>query len=302
MAETMIFTTLLTWIWLALAVFVVCCGWRIVKYARAPEHLRWDLYPVAHEPGRDHGGSHLEQKDWWTRPRRKSHWGEISFMMLEILLLKGVWENNRKVWWGSFPFHWGLYILVLTTAGLLAAAVGIAAGPWPTLLASTGVLGGGLTAIGALILLVLRSTDPRLRPCTSPLDRLNLALLVLLGTLSAAVAAMPAGMETVATAVGRIARLRSPEVSFLVGLQMTVAALFLFYFPFTRMIHLFAKYFTYHAVRWDDRQVKPGSRLEKRLRAALDFGVTWSADHLQTGKTWLEIATRIPEPPKKDGG
>jgi nitrate reductase gamma subunit len=297
----MIFTTLLTWIWMALAVFVICCGWRAVKYARAPEHLRWDLYPVAHEPGRSHGGSHLEQKDWWTRPPRKSHWGEISFMMLEILLLRGVWENNRKVWWGSFPFHWGLYILVLTTAGLLAAAVGLAVGPWPTLLAATGMLGGGSTAIGAVILLVMRSTDPRLRPCTSPLDRLNLALLVVLGALSAAVAAMPAGMEAVATAVGQIIRLRPPEVPFLVGLQMAVAALILFYFPFTRMVHFFAKYFTYHSVRWDDRRVKPGSRLEKRLRAALDFGVTWSAEHLRTGETWLEVATTLPEEPKRRG-
>jgi nitrate reductase gamma subunit len=297
----MLFTLLLTWIWLALGVFVVCCGWRAVKYARAPEHLRWDLYPVAHEPGRDHGGSYLEEKDWWTRPRRKSHWGEISFMMMEILLLRGVWENNRKVWWGSFPFHWGLYILVLTTAGLFCSAVGLAIGPWSTALTVAGVLGGGLTAIGALILLVIRSTDRRLRPCTSPMDRLNLALLVVLGTLSAAVAVTPAGMEAVATAVGQIVRLRPPEVPFLVGLQMAIAALFLFYFPFTRMVHFFAKYFTYHQVRWDDRQVEPGSALEKRLRAALDFGVTWSAEHLQTGKTWLEVATRLPEEPKKNG-
>ncbi len=297
----MLLTILLVWIWLALAVFVICCGCRAVKYARAPEHLRWDLYPVAHEPGRDYGGSHLEQKDWWTRPRRKSYWGEISFMMLEILLLRGVWENNRKVWWGSFPFHWGLYILVLTTAGLLAAAVGLAPGPWLAVLAGAGALGGGLTAIGALILLAIRSTDPRLRPCTSPLDRLNLALLAVLGALSAAVAATPQGMEAAAAAVGQVVRLRPPQVSFLLGLQMAVAALFLFYFPFTRMVHFFAKYFTYHNVRWDDREVVPGSALERRLRAALDFGVTWSAEHLRTGKTWLEVATTLPQEPKKEG-
>jgi nitrate reductase gamma subunit len=137
----MLLTMLLVWIWLALGVFVLCCGLRVAKYARAPEHLRWDLYPVAHEPGRAHGGSHLEQKDWWTKTRHKSHWGAISFMALEILLLKGVWENNRKVWWGSLPFHWGLYILLLTTAGLLFAAIGLAVGPWSTLLAVAGSLG-----------------------------------------------------------------------------------------------------------------------------------------------------------------
>jgi len=297
----MLFTILMAWIWLALGVFVIACGWRALKWARAPEHLRWDLYPVAHEPGRDHGGSHLEQKDWWTRPRRKSHWGEASFMMLEILLLRGVWENNRKVWWGSFPFHWGLYLLVLTTVGLLLAATGLVPGPWQAALAVAGTLGGGMTAVGALILIVVRSTDPRLRPCTSPLDRLNLALLVVLGALSAAVAVMPGGMEAAAVAVAQLARLRPPRVFFLLGLQMTIAALFLFYLPFTRMVHFFAKYFTYHRVRWDDREVVPGSVLEKRLRAYLNFGVTWSGEHIQTGKTWLEVATTPPEEPKKDG-
>jgi nitrate reductase gamma subunit len=291
----MLLTLLMAWIWLALGVFVIACGWRAAKWARAPEHLRWDLYPVAHEPGRAHGGSHLEEKDWWTRPRRKSHWGEISFMALEILLLKGVWENNRRVWWGSLPFHWGLYILVLTTLGLFFAATGLIPGPWSMALAAAGVLGGGLTAVGALILLVLRSTDPRLRPGTSPLDRINLALLVALGALSAAVAASPGGMRAVAAAVGQMARLRAPEVSVLMGMQMAIAALFLFYLPFTRMVHFFAKYFTYHQVRWDDREVTPGSTLERHLRAALDFGVTWSADHIQTGKTWVEVATTVPE-------
>ena len=113
-------------------------------------------------------------------------------------------------------------------------------------------------------------------------------------------ARVPAAALRAAAASGRIARLRPPEVSLLLGLQMAVASLFLLYMPFTRMVHFFAKYFTYHEVRWDDRDVKPGSGLEKRLRAALDFGVSWSAEHLQTGKTWLEIATTIPDEPGKD--
>jgi nitrate reductase gamma subunit len=107
------------------------------------------LYPVAHEPQRDHGGSYLEQKDWWTRPRRKSLWGEVSFMLEEILWLKGVWANNRKLWWGSLPFHWGLYLLVLTTAGLLMAALGFSVRLWIGLLALSGGVGGALTAVGA---------------------------------------------------------------------------------------------------------------------------------------------------------
>jgi nitrate reductase gamma subunit len=296
-----VITVLLWWVWLAAGLFIVGCAWRALRYLRAPDHLRWDLYPVAHEPRRDHGGSYLEEKDWWTKPREKSHWGEASFMIEEILLLKGVRVNNRKMWWGSLPFHWGLYVLVLTSFGLLIAGLGFSSPLWLDLVALSGGLGGAMTAVGALILLILRFRDPRLRPYTTPLDRLNLALLVVLGALSAAVAIVPGGMAQAAAAIGQLLRLRAPEVSLLLGLQMALAALFIFYLPFTRMVHFFSKYFTYHQVRWDDRPVQPGSALEKRLRSALDFGVDWSADHIRTGATWAEVATTLPEEPKKDG-
>jgi nitrate reductase gamma subunit len=294
-------TVLLWWILLASVVFVVGCAWRALKYLRAPEHLRWDLYPVAHEPGRDHGGSYFEEKDWWTKPRVKSHWGEASFMIEEIFLWKGVRVNNRKLWYGSLPFHWGLYLLVITSLGLAVAALGFSPQLWLTLLGLLGIVGGVLTAGGSLILLAIRSREPRLLPYTTPLDRLNLALIAVLGALSAAVAVAPGGMAQATAAVSQMMRLRLPEVSLLLGLQMAVAALFILYLPFTRMVHFFSKYFTYHQVRWDDRAVEPGSVLAKRLRGALDFGVDWSAEHIQTGKSWAEVATTIPGDDKKNG-
>ena len=295
-------TALLWWVWLAAGLFVIGCAWRALRYLRTPDHVRWDLYPVAHEPRRDHGGSYLEEKDWWTKTREKSHWGEASFMIEEILLLKGVRVNHRKLWSGSLPFHWGLYLLVVTSFGLLVAGLGFSPPLWLGLIALSGGIGGVLTTLGALILLVLRSREPRLRHYTTPLDRLNLALLVVLGALSAAVAIVPGGMAQAAAATGQLLRLRTPEVSLLLGLQMALAGLFIFYLPFTRMVHFFSKYFTYHEVRWDDRPVEAGSALEKRLRGALDFGVYWSAEHIRgTGSTWAEVATTLPEDPKKDG-
>jgi nitrate reductase gamma subunit len=291
-------TVLLWWIWIAALVFVIFCGLRALKYARAPDHLRWDLYPVAHEPGRDHGGSYLEQKDWWTKTRHKSHWGEIAFMGAEIFWLHGVRENNRKLWRGSLPFHWGLYILTGVSAGLAVAGLGFAPRGWLALLAVAGAVGGLLTAVGALVLLVIRSTDPKLRPYTSPSDRLNLALLAVLGGLCAAVAALPGGIAEAVGAIHNLLRWQAPQVSALLAAQMAVASLFIFYLPFTRMVHFFSKYFTYHQVRWDDRPVEAGSALERKLRRALDFGVDWSAEHVKTGRTWAEIATTLP---KKDG-
>jgi nitrate reductase gamma subunit len=285
---------LLAWVWLGITAFVVGCAWRAFRYLRAPVHLRWDLYPVAHEPGRGHGGSHLEQKEWWTKPRRTSLLGEVVVMAEEIVLLKGVFRYNRKVWWGSLPFHWGLYFMVGTTVGLVPGALGLELPGWPRVLAAAGGLGGALVAIGSLVLVRLRTRDPRLTAYTSPLDVLNLALLAVLGALSAAVALEPSGMPAVVAATAEIARGRAPHVPPLVAAQMSLAALFLTYLPATRMVHFFAKYFTYHEVRWNDRPREPDGAMDRALAAALDFGVTWSAPHVGTGGTWTEVVTNLP--------
>jgi nitrate reductase gamma subunit len=287
-------TALLWWIWLGGVVFVLGCLARAARYMRAPAHLRWDLYPVAHEPRRDHGGSYLEEREWWTRPRKKSQLGAAVVMAEEILLLHGVFKNNRSVWWGSMPFHWGLYLLIVTSFGLLLAALGLSAELWLTLLQVGGVLGGLLLALGSLYLLLLRLRDPRLRPYTAPVDLMNLGLLGVFGALSTAVALL--GMAPVVEAVSSLTRLTAPEATPLLAAQMATGALFLLYFPATRMVHMFAKYFTYHDVRWDDRPRTRGSALDRSLSAALEFGVSWSAPHVGAGRTWAEVATKPPEP------
>jgi nitrate reductase gamma subunit len=283
---------LLLWVWFGCTVFVLGCAYRAYRYASAPPHLRWDLYPVAHEPN-DYGGSYLEEKDWWTKPRKSSLLGEIVVMGEEILFLAGVWKHNRRLWWGSFPFHWGFYLMVVATFGLGVAALGLGGPVLLQALAVVGGLGGALVALGSVILFFLRATDPKLRPYTAPVDLINLALLVALGVLTLMVAL--GGMEPVVTAVGQLARVQPLEASPLLATQMAVATMFLFYLPATRMIHFFSKYFTYHEVRWDDRPREAGSRLDRRLREALNFGVDWSAAHTRTGKTWAEVATTLPE-------
>ena len=34
---------------------------KVMKVARMPLHLRWELYPVAHEKGYKYGGSYFEE-------------------------------------------------------------------------------------------------------------------------------------------------------------------------------------------------------------------------------------------------
>ena len=103
----------------AFITFVVAVVVRIYKIATMPVHLRWELYPVAHEGKRArYGGSYFEELDWWTKPRKFSWIGELKGMIPEMLLIKALWENNRSLWYRSFPFHFGLYLLI-GWAGLL---------------------------------------------------------------------------------------------------------------------------------------------------------------------------------------
>jgi nitrate reductase gamma subunit len=185
--------------------------------------------------------------------------------------------------------------MVVATFGLAVAAFGFGGQILLDGLVVLGGLGGALLAVGSVILLFLRARDPKLRPYTAPVDLMNLALLAVLGILSVLVAIGPGGMAPVAAAVGDLMHIRPLSVSPLLTAQMAVAALFLLYLPATRMVHFFSKYFTYHAVRWNDRPREPGSALDRRLRQALDFGVDWSAAHARTGKTWAEVATTLPK-------
>ena len=112
-------------VYAAFLIFAVACIARAIRYAKFPLHLRWEIYPVPHEPPERvaHGGSYFETSDWWTEKRKYNLAGELAVMVPEMLFLKGLWEFNRRLWRVSFLFHFGLYLLIATLAMLFAAAV-----------------------------------------------------------------------------------------------------------------------------------------------------------------------------------
>ena len=120
--------------WVAFVVFVVAVAARIVRILSLPVHLRWELYPVAHERNASYGGSFFEDLDGSKRPRDHARLGTLRVMVPEILLLHGVYSHNRSLWRRSYPFHVGLYAsaaflaLLLTSAVLQAAGAQIGAG------------------------------------------------------------------------------------------------------------------------------------------------------------------------------
>jgi nitrate reductase gamma subunit len=292
--------------YLSILVFLVAVIHRAVKYARTPVHMRWELYPVAHERGRaQYGGSVFEEPDWWKQGRHPDHINELKEMGQEILLLKGVYHHNRGLWTWSFPFHFGLYLLIgyllLLVAGAVLSAAGASAGlvgVVAILIAILGYAGCGLTLLGAVGLWLRRLTSSELRKFNSPQDYFNLLFFVVaLGVALYAhltadrdftlIRAFFASLVTLAPAAALPGSL---------ALAVILGALLVAYIPLTRMVHFVAKYFLYHEVRWSDEPNLRGGKIEAMLKQALNFGVSWDAPHVKGNRrTWAEVATEEQE-------
>lgn len=289
-----------------LAVFAVGALWRTVRMARVPVHLRWELSPVPHEKGKSHyGGSYLEEYEWWTKPRERSLVNELVYMFQEIVFLKSVWEHNRRLWYFSFPFHFGIYLWIASAALFFLGAVlelaGVPGSGWTGLhvlvLALSGA-GYALGAFGAIGLLIHRLFDPRLKGSTTWVSLFNLVLL--LAVFASGVWALAASdyfggiLDFVRASLTADRSIETPGV---LAVHLVLTFLFLAYLPFSQMMHFVAKYFTYHQVRWDDAPMAPGGRLEREVTELLKQPVTWSAPHLKTDgtKNWVDIVSEEAE-------
>jgi nitrate reductase gamma subunit len=264
-------------------VFAVATIARALAYASHPIHLRWEIYPV-------------------PRGRR----GELAAMIPEILFLKGLWDSNRALWFRSFPFHFGLYLLAGAGAGLLTMACvarlagvallgGAAAQAAAWIVAVTGWSGLVLAIAGALGLLHRRLTDPALRAYTTAGDVFNLLFFTAaLGTLGAGYLARPDGAPgALSVVLGLLSWDSSAAVPAVLAPGLVMTAALVAYIPLTHMSHFVGKYFAYHSVRWGDEPNLKGGPQEAGIMANLMQKVTWAAPHIQSGgeKNWVEVAT-----------
>jgi nitrate reductase gamma subunit len=295
----------------AALVFIVASITRAVRFARSPLHLRWELYPVPHEaPERvRHGGSYFEQSEWWRQRRRQNLAGEFRFMVPEILFLHALRTFNRPLWYRSFPFHFGLYLLAGTTGLLFASAAIVrlipAAGTGAALMvvrslaAISGVVGLLLAITGAVGLLHRRLTDPALRVATTPGDVVNLLFfIVALGLLGIGYAVRPAGAPGALALVGGLLSWDlEVQTSPVLAAGIVATALLAAYIPLTHMAHFIAKYFTYHSVRWDDKPLRDNPKRALAIADYLTFRPTWAAGHIRRPDetpTWAEVVATNP--------
>jgi nitrate reductase gamma subunit len=292
-----------------IAVFIIAVLGRIRMFASMPMHIRWELYPVPHEGERaKHGGSYLEDVDWWLKPRHKSKVAEYKAVAEEVAFLVALRKHNRPMWRASFPFHFGLYLVIAATVLMAAlplanSVVPGAMGIWRGAIVVTGAGGLALGTLGALGLLKRRLTAPELADFTTPADLFNLAFFVVaFGCALVTFAAFDQDFALVSAFVRNLLTLRFAPVAtgtagLMVGVTVTLLALLLAYIPLTHMSHFVAKFFAYHSIRWMDEPNLPGGPQEAAIAANLGQKVTWAASHIQSfgQKNWVEVATMDPK-------
>jgi nitrate reductase gamma subunit len=227
------------------------------------------------------------------------------FMAREIALLHALREYNRPLWYRSFPFHLGLYLLIVAMTGALAGmAVGALAGrPAAGALAVGGctVIGAAGLALavgGAVGLLIYRRTNPALRVSTTAGDLFNLGFfIVALGLVLAGSLTRPDGAPDVwAVAEGLLRWDVTLKVSGLLAAGLVLSALLAAYIPLTHMSHFIGKYFTYHAVRWDDRPLAGNQKIAAALAESLTYRSRWAAGHVSSGQpaSWADVVAANP--------
>jgi nitrate reductase gamma subunit len=304
--------------YLCIAVFILAVVHLIYMHVTLPVHVRWEIYPVQHETaGKSaYGGSYMEELNWWEKKQESSLLNEVKYIVPEILLLRGLWKENKSLWLVSFPFHFGLYLMVATFGLLLLHALLIiwgctafaSGGAFRTLMDGLIAVAGwcGLIAgnIGSIGILYKRWTNRDMRDYSSFIDYFN-TLFIFLFFLAAFMTCLTgdpflegAKAYTIGLLTGG-ASLNSYEPGQNIPgiLTIVLASLLFAYIPLTHMSHMFMKYFIYHRVKWDDTPNRPGSAIESAVEANLDLIPTWQAKHVGADgrKSWKDIASSAPK-------
>lgn len=274
---------------------------------KTPGHLRWELYPIPHEGSKaKYGGSYMEESNWWEHEHKARHVDDLIFLIREVLFLEATFHHNRPLWYRTYPFHIGLYmlmggaiILVLTT---ILRALGLDPETSTLLWLIYGLInimslvGCVCLIAGGIGLIMRRLGDAGLRTFSTPEHYFDLGVFSLFGL---------TGFITWVTSPS-FAKLASNFVYNALSfnfeslhsggfvLHMLIGFFLMLWIPLTFMSHILLKYFLYHDIRWEDVATNMSKKRQEKIHEALKFNVTWAAPHINpTGekRTWVEVAT-----------
>ncbi len=278
--------------WLAAMLFIGVSAYRIIRLARMPLNVRWEVYPVPHEAKekRHYGGSYMEEVGWATAKRAPSPLPAYLEIATEVTTLKRVREHNGYGMWPlSLAMHWGLYLyfgwLFLLVVGNVVNVAALS-----TLTVAVGLAACILGAGGALGLTVKRATNRDLRLYTPPLDYFNLLFLAAFFLAGLVSWLGDTSFAAHKAYIGSVLSFRPVHVPMAVAISFLLFELFMIYMPFTKLIHYFAKYFTFDRALWDDDFKAKGSAADQKVTAQLGYSAAWAAPHIAPGQTWLQQA------------
>ena len=281
---------------------------RSIKYALMPVHLRWELYPVPHEPEAEYGGSFMEDLEWWKRPIKKNYMKDVLFILKDYLTFFQYFKLNKGYWSVLYMWHVGFYFIVVFHGLVALGAIfeigglhitntgGSAILYWITII--IGVAGFVLGCLGSVGVMIRRITDPDLNLFATPKHYFSYIFyfFVFLSGLIAW-AGFDFHMVEYREFYHAVFTLDGEAVlDAALVVHAVLFALFLFYMPSTQAMHYATKFFAYFAIRWNDDINTRGSKLEQRILDLMKQPVTWSAPHIQTGKNWVEICTNPLDP------
>lgn len=304
-----------------IAVFIAAVVHLIYRQLTLPLHVRCEIYPVQHETAGKtaYGGSYMEKIDWWKSKYETSLVNEVKYMVPEILLLRGLWKENKTLWRISFPFHLGLYLMTAAALLLLlyacltlwGGAVFAADSIIKTIMDGLipVIIWIGITAglIGSLGMFYKRLADRELRIYSTFADYFNIIFIFtfFLFSLLTALFTDPSGEGAKTYFLGLLTADAfptgyTPGQSISGALTIVLGSLLVAYIPLTHMSHMFMKYFLYHKVKWDDAPNLPGTSINSAVVCNLKFKPTWKAKHIgaDAEKTWQDIATSAPKETK----
>ncbi len=267
---------------------IVATAVMMIKYARAPLHLHWELY---------RGSSVYELPEWWTKSHR-SFIDKIKSITVDVLFLRQYYQRNRQFWYFLFPFHFGLYMLILWHVWLFTSAATVSTQAASVLGTAWGYAATAMVFVGSIGILVMRITNKDLRVYYPRIQYAKWVFIVvtLAGGLYAVLVHFGGNISSVLTYVNQQlafhleSKLNAPLAS---SAHLLIVAPWLVYLPFSHIMKLFLRY--YHELRWDDKPNLKGTDIEKNVKKLLQKPVSWSSPHIQSGKSWSEVAQRLPK-------
>lgn len=278
--------------WLSVFIFIVGVVYKFMRFSTMPLNLRWDIYPIPHEPGekRHYGGSYMEEIDWARKPRHSSLMGELIEMGSEIFFLKRVKEHNPfNLWPFSMAMHWGIYLL-LTWILLLIVEAFFKINAISQITNIVGIVAFILGASGCLTLILKRGMNKELNLYTAPVEYFNLLFLLSIFVTGIISWRIDPSFASSRKYIEGIIFFNLSPVPSIVILNFLLFELFLIYMPFTKLLHYVGKYFNFHQSLWDDGFKEKDSEIDKKIIKQLGYKISWAGPHSTPGKTWLEGA------------